>query len=306
MSKITVIGDVMLDKFRRGTITRTNPEYEWAHLIKQTSEEMRLWWAANVAANIASLNGGVTLLWNVGNDYRWEQIQRLCDDRKIDLVKVINEYPTILKERIVVKQNNAQLLRIDIEDKVSLQEEHKKKIMDHIKNEKPEYVVVSDYLKGVLSEDLIKDIKSQATKVLVDTKPEHMPFFDDVYLIKPNFKEFCKMIGKKPGEDVKNTDKEMEIHGLDFVKKHNVNLVVTRSEMWATLITKEEDVYHLPTEAKKMFDVTWAWDTFLATITVALSKWYTLPEAVKLANKAAGIAVWEVGTTTIKKEQIGI
>lgn len=303
MWKITVIWDVMLDKFSYGSVTRINPESPWTPLIRVEREELKLWGAANVAANIASLWGQVTLIGSVWNDYYGEKFKELCKKNKIELITIIDEYPTITKQRFIVDENNHQLLRADYEDKIILTDTHKQEIIKHIKNHKSDFVILSDYLKGIFSDDLVCEIKKEVKNILVDTKPAHIDLFDNVYLIKPNFKEFCQMIGKKPDEEIKNTDEEIASYGLEFVKKHNTNLVVTRGSRGATLITKEE-IYHLPTEAKDVFDVTWAGDTFLATLTVALQRWYSLQEAIKWANKASWIVVGEVGTATVKKEQL--
>ena len=105
---------------------------------------------------------------------------------------------------------------------------------------------------------------------------------------------------------IENTDEDIEKYWLEFVKKYWTNLVVTRWWKWSTLITKEWKVYHVPSEECKVFDVTWAWDTHIATLTYALSEWYELIDAVKLANKASGIVVWKVGTACITREELWI
>jgi len=305
MPKITVIGDIMLDEFFYGSVKRINPESPWTPLIRIEKEEFKLWGAGNVAANISSLWGDVELIGNVGNDHNWQKLQELCEEYNIELINIINDYPTITKQRFIVGENNHQLLRADFEEKIQLQKSHKRKIIKHIKKNKSEFLILSDYHKGIFSEDLVRGIKRDVSNILVDAKPEQISFFNDVYLIKPNFKEFCEMLGKKPDEEIKNTDEEMAKYGLQFVKKYNTNLVVTRGSKWASLITKKEEIYHLPTEAKEVFDVTWAGDTFLATLTVALQKGYNLSEAVQRANKASGVVVQEAGTATIKPDKLG-
>ncbi len=122
----------------------------------------------------------------------------------------------------------------------------------------------------------------------------------DFYLMKPNFKEFCVMIGK----DIENEDKQIEKYWIEFVENINTNLVITRWAKWASLITKDGNYYHIATQAQKVFDVSGAGDTFIATIAYALNKWYDLKDALKLWNKASGIVVEKVGTAVVTKEEL--
>jgi bifunctional ADP-heptose synthase (sugar kinase/adenylyltransferase) len=105
-------------------------------------------------------------------------------------------------------------------------------------------------------------------------------------------------------KEIENSDKEIEKYWIDFVKNMNTNVVITRWSKWASLITKDGKCFHLETEAKKVFDVSGAWDTFIATIAYALANNYDLINAVKLANKASWIVVEKVGTAVIKYDEL--
>ena len=105
-------------------------------------------------------------------------------------------------------------------------------------------------------------------------------------------------------EKIENNDKEIEKYWIDFVKKMNTNLVITRWSLGASLITKNGKYFHLKTQAKKVFDVSWAWDTFIATIAYSLFNWDNLENSIKLANKASSIIVWKVGTAIISREEL--
>lgn len=304
MSWIAVIWDSMLDKYIYGSSDRKNPESPMP-LLDVESEETKLWWASNVANNIASLNGWVDLITTIGNDQNGEIFKKLCEDNKINLQAVFSDNPTTTKIRFIDSQFKQQLLRVDYEKKNKILASNIQEIIKILQNNKPEYIIISDYNKGVIDKelvDLIKDLsQEQWSKILVDTKPQNVDLFTWVYLIKPNFKEFCEMIWQK----IDKTDEEIEKYGKLFVEKYQTNLVVTKWSQWATLITLQWNAFHIKaTEEHKVFDVSWAGDTFIATICYALDHGYTLENAVILANKASGIVVEKVGTAKVTKEEL--
>jgi len=302
--KILVIWDVMIDKYSYGEVRRLNPE--WPNpLLNIIKEEYKLGWAANVAANISSLNWTCDLVWLVWNDKNADVLSNVCRENNVNLFSIKKEnFPTIIKQRFIENTYHQQLLRVDYEEKL----QNKEGILDNLekllKENNYKIIVISDYNKWIIFEDLVKYIKEFSSKndirVLVDAKPYNYNFFNWVFLLKPNFKEFCEMIWK----EIENNDKEIEKYWLDFVKKMNTNLVITRWSKWASLITKAWEYFRLETEARRVFDVSWAWDTFIATVAYVLNNWYSLKNAIILANKASSIIVWKVGTAIIDKEEL--
>ncbi|MFA5747952.1 MAG: PfkB family carbohydrate kinase [Candidatus Absconditabacterales bacterium] len=306
MSKITVIGDAVLDNYIYGNTDKKNPESPMPLLIVE-EEEYRLGGASNVANNIASLNGGVNLISIIGKDENGKKFKKLCEKNKINLIGIISDNPTITKIRFIDSQYKQQLLRVDYEKKNNLVNYNAQEIIDILSLQKPKYIVISDYNKGIINKNLVEEVKNFSKKngssILVDTKPQNINLFNGVFLIKPNFKEFCEMIGQK----IDNTDENIENYGKEFTKKYNTNLVVTRSAKGSSLITIDGNVFHIkPSEVRKVFDVTGAGDTFIATIAYGLDNGYNLEDAVRLANKASGIVVEKVGTATVTKEELGI
>lgn len=299
--KIAVLWDVMLDKFTFWNVNRLNPESP-AQLMNVQSEEFRLWWAANVAANIASLDSWITLIWLIWDDYHGKQFKILCDNLNINFVNIKNNYSTITKQRFIENTYRQQLLRVDYEEKMSLDSNQIKQIINLLIDLKIELLIISDYNKWLVNKELIDNIFELWIKILVDCKPVNIYLFKWTYLIKPNFKEFQQIMLWK----IENTDEDIELHWKEFVNQYNTNLIVTRWSKGATLITKDLVVYHLHTEAQQVFDVTWAWDTFLAAISYALSKWNNLVNAVQLWNKASWIVVGKVGTAVVSKEELWI
>lgn len=306
---ICVIWDLMLDKFSYGRVKRLNPESP-APLITVEKEEYKLGGAANVAANIASLDGRSDLIGCLGSSFEWELdnngnvFKDICFHNNIALYVIGTSHPTITKQRFIEQTYHQQMLRADYEEKISLSDKEKDQVIKFLIQTESQYVIISDYLKWTIDFDLVNKIKTYChennIKILVDTKPKNVNFFKWVYLLKPNFKEFCEMIGQQ----ISNDDIIIEHYWKQLVKDLDVNLVVTRWEYWATLISKEWIVNHLHTEAKQVFDVTWAWDTFIAAICLWLFKWFDLVESVKLGNKASGVVVWKVWTQTVSWEEL--
>jgi rfaE bifunctional protein kinase chain/domain len=306
MSNIIVIWDSMLDKYVYWNTDRKNPESPMP-LLSVDLEEYRLWGASNVANNITSLDWWARLISIIWEDENWLKFKQLCEQNEITLIPVVSDNPTITKVRFMDSQYKQQLLRVDYEKKNKLTKSDIQDIMKELFLQKPEYIIISDYNKWIINKELVDFLKEFSkeiwSKILVDTKPQNLSLFYGVYLIKPNLREFREMIGQK----IDNTDKDIELFWKDFTKNHKTNLVVTRWSKWSSLITIDWNVSHVkPSEERKVFDVTWAGDTFIATISYALSAWYDLEAAVRLANKASGIVVEKVGTATITREELWI
>ncbi len=222
-SKILIIGDVMLDKFDYGDVRRLNPESP-NPLINITKEDFRLGGSANVAANIVGLGETCDLIGMTGRDLHRDIFIKLCKQKNVQFFEILSNFPTITKQRFIENTYKQQLLRVDYEEKMTPTPDDEKFIFKIIENGNYEIVVISDYNKGIITENLIKELKKKNVKILVDSKPKNIEFFKDVYLVKPNFKEFCEMIGK----NIENTDVEIEKHGREFAKNMNTNLVITR------------------------------------------------------------------------------
>ena len=313
--KIFVIWDSMLDIYTYGHTDRENPECT-APLLTVDREDFILGWASNVAHNLATLDGTPQSVWLisvVGEDSNGKVFSHLCEDAGISFYPLFTWVPTITKTRFVNKQRNSQLLRVDCEVKMPLTDSHMQNILHILELEQPEFIVISDYNKWIINYNLVsllqKFASARSIKVLVDTKPQNLSYFDWVYLIKPNLKEFYEMVGQKwmDKQEDSNNDYNIEQYGKKFVTEHRTNLVVTRWSKWSSLITLAGEVYHfLPEEEISVFDVTGAWDTFIATLVYALTKQYPLYDAVKLANLASWQVVRKFGTVTITTKELNI
>ncbi|MBS3078644.1 bifunctional heptose 7-phosphate kinase/heptose 1-phosphate adenyltransferase [Candidatus Pacearchaeota archaeon] len=282
--KILVIGDLILDKYVYGNISRISPEAP-VPILNVTDETYDLGGSGNVASNIVSLKGNVTLFAFVGKDNHAEILKKLCKEKNINC-SLDENHSTITKSRICCK--NQQIIRMDQEDinEKFFSKETKKKILSEA--EKSDIIIVSDYLKGTITKDLVDLIFPFKSKTIVDTKPKHIHLFKGFFLIKPNEKEAKEMTGLS---DIKEAGKKL-MDELDS------NILITIGEK-GMLIFSKENLVEIPTFAREVYDVSGAGDTVIATLSLAISSKASLEEAAIIANYAAGIAVEKKGTYSV-------
>ncbi len=302
--KIIVIGDIMLDKYIWGDVSRISPEAP-VQVVKVEKESFSPGGAANVANNVASLQGISYMVGIVGNDLAKEDLIIELKKRNIMTEGIIadNNKPTIQKIRVVGR--GQQLLRFDYEKAGYLDEDHEKELLKFIvtKIKGSDAIILSDYAKGVITKSLSRNIIDLANKfnkpIIIDPKPNHKNFYNNATLITPNNKEACEMASK----EVTNNHEIMNI-GKNFVTELNSNVIITRGEKGMTVFEKSGEVTDMPTKAKEVFDIVGAGDTVVATLALALATGASLKQAAVLANYAAGITVGKVGTSTVTVEEI--
>ena len=283
----------MLDKHIRGHVERLNPESP-VPLIDVEYEENCPGGAANTANNMTELGAEIYVLGVIGNDSAGNQLIKELNDRKINTSYIVTQadIPTIFKVRAYAQHN--QLIRFDYEKKDSISRETFDAIHNHIEElaAKVDLIVVSDYAKGLVNRELMDKIRQTGKKVIVDPKPSHMDFYKDVFLLTPNSKEAWVMAETSKLEDI-------DMVGDKLRERFSANVLVTRGEQGMALFRTDNGCIKLPTNARDVYDVTGAGDTVVATLAVAISSGYDLTEAAKIANKAAGLVVGKLGTSTI-------
>jgi D-glycero-beta-D-manno-heptose-7-phosphate kinase len=288
---ILVIGDIMLDKYIFGNVERISPEAP-VQIVNVKKEKFIPGGAANVANNIAALNANAFMVGVTGNDNEANILLNELKKRNINTEGIITDQnkPTTQKVRILGQKQ--QLLRIDYEKKDYLNKETENKIIAFIKEkiEKIDAIIISDYAKGVITKNLIENIKKIAGNkiIIVDPKPKHKDFYKNTTLITPNLKEA----------------REMADNEENLIKELNTSILVTKGEKGMSLLEKDGNITNIPTKAKEVYDVSGAGDTVVATLTLALSSNATLKQAAILANHAAGITVGKIGTSTVTTEEI--
>jgi D-beta-D-heptose 7-phosphate kinase/D-beta-D-heptose 1-phosphate adenosyltransferase len=300
-TKILIVGDLMLDSYWKGSVSRVSPEAP-VPIVHIGIQEDRAGGAGNVALNAAKLGANCHLIGLVGNDSVAERLEIILKENQVqyNLLKV-DGLKTINKLRIL--SQSQQLLRLDFEDNFSSID---KNLLFESFIEKLSFtdiVILSDYAKGTLNDIqvLIESAKVAEKRVIIDPKGNDFIRYKGAYIITPNFVEFEAVVGKCSSEQ------EIESRGFELLKSLELNaILITRGEHGMTLLEKGRPPFHLPTFAREVFDVTGAGDTVVASLGIALASGFNLTNAVKLANIAAGLVVGKVGTATLTSQELQV
>ncbi len=302
---VMVIGDLMLDRYIWGAVERISPEAP-VPVLDVKSEDAKLGGAGNVASNLTSLGGRVMMASVVGRDANGQTVKRLLESQDIatNHILLANDRQTIVKTRVIA--HHQQVVRIDREDRSFIPEELRSDMIESVRESIADIdaIIVSDYAKGMISRHLMEQVVSIArpagVPVCVDTKDRNFPYYKDVTAITPNIKKLSF------GSGIKIEKQDDVIRAATKVKQElNCSLVLaTRGEEGMSLFEDDGRVIHIPTAAKKVFDVTGAGDTVIACFALALAAGATPLESAILANTAAGIAVGEVGAASVSLETL--
>ena len=295
--RVLVIGDVILDRYLWGNATRVSPEAP-VLVVDVDKEELRLGGAANVAQNVRALGAAPILIGVVGADVAAHSLKRELVAREIECDRdlVADEgRRTTLKTRIIA--HHQQVLRADEESRETLTPDAVEEVWSRVERSLPEAeaVLISDYGKGLISpallDRLLPELARRRIPSAVDPKEEHFARYRNVTVITPNLAEAAQAWGRK----IRSPDDLIDA-GFGLRKKLEADAVlITRGEEGMSLFTSEGHA-HFPTRARRVYDVTGAGDTVVATIATALAARAPLPEACVLANHAAGLVVAELGT----------
>ncbi|KXS37127.1 MAG: D-beta-D-heptose 7-phosphate kinase / D-beta-D-heptose 1-phosphate adenosyltransferase [Halomonadaceae bacterium T82-2] len=293
-ARLLVVGDVMLDRYWHGGTSRISPEAP-VPVVRVGEAEDRPGGAANVALNIASLGGHAALAGLVGDDDNARLLTRCLDTCDVKAhFQHSAEIPTITKLRVMSR--NQQLIRLDFEE--SLGEVDTTELLARVEAAlaDTDLVILSDYGKGTLGrvEALIAMVRAAGKRVLVDPKGSDFRKYRGASVITPNLGEFEAIVGPCRDEAELAEKGERLRAELDLEA-----LLITRSEKGMTLIRADHAPLHLPTRARGVFDVTGAGDTVIGVLGLALAAGHAFPEAMTLANLAAGLVVAKPGTATL-------
>ena len=302
--KVLVVGDIMLDKYIWGDVSRISPEapVQIVHVMKETFAPGG---ASNVGNNISSLSGKVMMVGIAGDDHAKNVLLEDLKKRSINTNGIFldKDKPTTQKVRIIGK--GQQLLRVDYEDKEHIHKTIEKSIMDYIEKtiKEVDVVVIADYAKGVItpeiSASLIKLAKENNKEVIVDPKPNHRDLYANATLITPNSLEACKMTDFDEVNDANATE-----IGSKLMKYLNTNVLITRGNKGMSLFEKDGSKTHIPTSAREVYSLIGAGDTVIATIALAVASGANFKDAAILANIAAGIKLGKIGTASVSIDEI--
>ncbi len=305
-TRTLVVGDVMLDHYIWGKVSRISPEAP-VPVVNVTEENVLLGAATNVVNNVHALGGKVSVCGVIGHDEAGRQLVHMLRVQGIHTDGLIVEdgRPTTIKTRVIA--HSQQVVRFDRETKVGIERDTHKRIFEYIRQQEDnglDAIVLSDYSKGVITKDLVRDIVKLARKkgiiVSVDPKINHFGIYSGVTIITPNTKE-ASIGAKIEIED----DESLLKAGTLLLKRLKCNAVlITRGEHGMSLFERGGRVTHIPTVAQEVYDVTGAGDTVISTLTLAMAAGAGIADAAKLSNYAAGIVVGVVGTATVKPDEL--
>lgn len=304
--KIAVIGDVMLDRYFYGEVKRISPEAP-VPVTKINRINSVLGGAANVAANLAHLECRVFMGGVTGDDENRQLLEKMMNEAGIDYSGLVKSQhrKTITKLRVLGGQQ--QMLRLDFEETGDLVPDEIISLrawLENLLDNGLDGIIVSDYAKGVCSDDfcqwVIAQGKAYGVPVLIDPKGADWTKYRGCDFITPNLKEMCEAAGCQ----CENEDEAVVAMAMAAKDKFQIkNVVVTRSERGMTLVNNEE-IIHSPAAAIEVFDVSGAGDTVAAALLVAAAGKLELSDAVYMANRAAGIVVAKVGTYPVHREEL--
>ena len=304
--KIAVIGDVMLDRYFYGEVKRISPEAP-VPVTKINRISSVLGGAANVAANLAHLECRVFMGGVTGDDENRQLLEKMMNEAGIDYSGLVKSQhrKTITKLRVLGGQQ--QMLRLDFEETGDLVPDEIISLrawLENLLDNGLDGIIVSDYAKGVCSDDfcqwVIAQGKAYGVPVLIDPKGADWTKYRGCDFITPNLKEMCEAAGCQR----ENEDEAVVAMAMAAKDKFQIkNVVVTRSERGMTLVNNEE-IIHSPAAAIDVFDVSGAGDTVAAALLVAAAGKLELSDAVYMANRAAGIVVAKVGTYPVHREEL--
>jgi D-beta-D-heptose 7-phosphate kinase/D-beta-D-heptose 1-phosphate adenosyltransferase len=302
--RILIVGDLILDRYITGDVERISPEAPIPVLaVRQT--EKRLGGAGNVAANLRSMDADVDVLGVVGDDAEGRELRSLFESIGVhaDGILSLSGRPTTEKTRLLGA--GAQMLRVDFEDTTDIDEGTARQLLTSVEERlgSAQAVVLSDYGKGVLTEELIqvvvKSARGKGVPVLVDPKGTDYSRYRGATLATPNKKETEVALGRKLSELAL-----VPAGGRELMESAGLDAIVITLGADGIYFRSQHEEGRVPAMARAVFDVTGAGDTVIAQLALGLACGTTLEEAVLLANRAAGLVVGRRGAAVVTRHEL--
>ena len=304
--KVVILGDVMLDEFVWGDVSRISPEAP-VPVVDVRRESVHLGGAANVLANVVALGARACVVGVIGDDSAGDRLRTSLQDasplQSEEYMVVAPGRPSTTKTRIIA--HNQLVVRADREQRSAVNGEVEQRLLATLKTAlaDADAFVVSDYDKGVVTQRIlgeILDVAYQRVPVLIDPKIRNFPYYRPATLITPNHHEALRMTNME-----EDSDDGLHKAAQAIRKKLGCDAVlITRGDRGIMLLQGDSDPVYVETAAREVFDVTGAGDTVIATLATALAAGASMLEAATLANHAAGIVVGKVGTATASRKEL--
>lgn len=302
---VLIVGDVMLDEYIWGDVQRISPEAP-VPVVEVKRRTFAPGGAANVAANVAGLGGRVLLVGVLGTDPQAEQLRGILRQHGVGVEGLITDpaRPTTVKTRVIA--HSQQVVRVDAETRDTIASDLEDQVLRWVEGYLPasDVCVISDYAKGVVSPRLARELIGRARNanvpVIVDPKTNDLTKYQGATLITPNLNETQQAAGVAIADEA-----TLLVAGQKLLSVlSGTALLVTRGAQGMSLFVNGQPPVHVAAEAREVFDVTGAGDTALVTFALSLAAGASMEEAMRLANKAAGIVVGKIGTATVSVEEL--
>jgi rfaE bifunctional protein kinase chain/domain len=306
--RILVIGDVMIDAYVRGTVSRVSPEAP-VPIVSLDKEEKRLGGAANVAVNLLALGASPVICSVVGDDVSGRLLRDLLHSASISSDGLIHSTSRITTVKTRVIGNNQHLLRIDAEVTDAITEQEENALIECVENllkSGVDGIIFEDYNKGLLTQRCISEIirlaKEYGVKTTVDPKKDNFLSYKGVTLFKPNLKELKEGLGVHFSFSTSDGQFEAAVNCLENELKNEISLV-TLSEHGVYIQAKGEG-HHIPAHIRNIADVSGAGDTVISVATLCLVSDFPIKLIAEVSNIAGGLVCEESGVVAINKTQL--
>ncbi len=303
--KVLVLGDIMVDEYIWGTVSRISPEAP-VPVVEVGDENIRLGGAANVVANIRALQGQAELVGVAGGDAMAERLIREIEQIgvKPDGIVLDRSRKTTIKTRVVA--GGQHVVRFDRECTEELREELRGKVEELVRDrlDQVDALIISDYGKGVVNARLLEVVvplaRARGVETVVDPKVNHFDLYRQVSVLTPNQREAVAAWGRPV-----RSEADVAAAGRHLLERlHARAVLITRGERGMSLFEGNGHINHIPAVAKEVFDVTGAGDTVVGAMALALASKAAMVEAAQIANHAAGVVVGKRGTATVSLAEL--
>lgn len=311
-SRILVIGDVMLDQYIWGRVTRISPEAP-VPILEFDHESLMPGGAANVARNLTALEAPAELLGVIGKDDSARKLLQLLDEQRVgcDGLIALKSRHTCVKTRIIAHQQ--QVVRLDRETREDIDASTIQRLVKLVENrtDRLDAIIVGDYAKGVVTQALLDALKHLCRErgiwLSVDPKPSHALDLSGLSLLTPNRKEAFELAGERDGSRPLHPKEDPQLQRVAralLEKLEPALLLITLGDQGMLLCQRHQPPFHIPTVAQEVFDVSGAGDTVIASFTMAIVAGASPVEAAIFSNYAAGVVVGKVGTATVTPQEL--
>ena len=302
--RILIIGDIMLDTYFIGELKRISPEAPVPVFLKN-GERCVPGGAANVAVNIMAAGQQVSLMSVIGSDEAGQKLKKKLSDYGVDCDCILEIDRSTTEKTRFIASNNQQVMRLDVEDSSPIKKTVENELLNLLDGvlSHVDLVVLSDYMKGMLTESFIQNVITECNKrdikVVIDVKDKNYNKYRDAYLIKPNLSELKLLSGCSV-----DNDEEIFFAAQKLRKACNARYILVTCGAKGMTLVGEQTNYHVDSVGREVFDVTGAGDTTISYLSACIANDIDICEAVQVSNYAAGIQVGKVGTSIVALEEV--